>query len=91
MNTDRKLVVEPLDAEALPPSIQLVTTNPPFHEEYSVAKSFIEGAHARLSRGGRIYVAIKKARWYENKLRSTFGGYRRVLRGEYTVLMAEKR
>ncbi len=45
----------------------------------------------RLVVAGEIYMVIRRRRWYENKLRSIFGGVRvRDVNG-YTVLSSEKR
>ncbi len=68
-----------------------ILCNPPYHEDFSVAKHFIEKGFNRLVIGGEIYMVVRRRRWYENKLRSIFGGVAvRDVNG-YTVLSSEKR
>jgi 16S rRNA (guanine1207-N2)-methyltransferase len=69
----------------------LILTNPPYHTDYAVAKRFIEKGFNRLKIGGRMALVVKRSIWYENKLRSIFGGTQKTQRDGYTVLIAEKR
>jgi|GEM_PF-312365 len=69
----------------------IIASNPPYHTDFGVAKSFIEGAHRHLVLGGSLYLVVKRADWYIQKTRSTFGGCRFVERSGYTIVIAEKR
>jgi 16S rRNA (guanine1207-N2)-methyltransferase len=53
-----------------------ITCNPPYHVDFSVPKHFIEKGFNRLELGGAMYFVTKRRTWYENKLRSIFGGVR---------------
>lgn len=68
-----------------------ILTNPPYHADYGVARSFLEYAARRLNPLGWVYVVVKKPDWYRNKLKTLFGGYRAVARDEYWLLSAQKR
>lgn len=68
-----------------------ILTNPPYHADYGVARSFLEFAARRLNTQGWVYVVIKKPDWYRNKLQSLFGGCRAVERDGYWLLSAQKR
>lgn len=69
----------------------LVLSNPPYHEDFSVPKSFIEGGYKKLSPGGRLVMVTKRREWYKNKLISVFGGVTVHETGGYYVFVAEKR
>ncbi|HYG57926.1 MAG TPA: methyltransferase [Symbiobacteriaceae bacterium] len=69
----------------------LIASNPPYHTDFGVAKAFIEGAHVHLELGGSLYLVVKRADWYVQKVRTTFGGCRVVEQNGYTVIVAEKR
>jgi 16S rRNA (guanine1207-N2)-methyltransferase len=69
----------------------LIASNPPYHTDFGVARAFIEGAHAHLAVGGRLYLVIKRADWYVQKVRSVFGGCRVSEVNGYTVISAERR
>ena len=69
----------------------IIASNPPYHTDFGVARAFIEGAHAHLAPGGVLYLVIKRADWYVQKVRSVFGGCRIVEENDYTVLITEKR
>jgi 16S rRNA (guanine1207-N2)-methyltransferase len=69
----------------------LIVSNPPYHSDYSVAKSFLEGAAHALRLGGSLWLVAKRPVWYENRLRALFGGCHLVEQHGYTVLHAEKR
>jgi 16S rRNA (guanine1207-N2)-methyltransferase len=69
----------------------LILTNPPYHEDFSVPKEFIEKGFNRLALGGRMVLVTRRRTWYEKKLRAIFGGTTvREIDG-YTVLSAERR
>lgn len=69
----------------------LIASNPPYHTDYAVARGFIEGAHRHLTPGGWLYLVVKRADWYIQKVRAVFGGCRVVEREGYAILAAEKR
>lgn len=80
----------------------LILSNPPYHTDFSVAKRFIEGAFFHLTpptvtpkgenvAGGRLVMVTKRREWYENKLRSVFGGVTVAEEDGYFVFSAEKR
>lgn len=69
----------------------LILSNPPYHADFSVAKSFIEGGYKRLVIGGRMVMATKRLTWYKNKLSSVFGGVKGYEIDGYYVFIAEKR
>lgn len=69
----------------------LILSNPPYHTDFSVPKSFIEGSFRHLSFGGRLIMVVKRRLWYENKLKSVFGGVRVRSIDGYYVLESEKR
>lgn len=68
-----------------------ILTNPPYHTDYGVARSFLEFAARRLNPGGWLHVVVKKPDWYRNKLHSLFGGVRAVQSSGYHVLSAQQR
>ena len=68
-----------------------ILTNPPYHADYGVARSFLGFAARRLNPLGWVYVVVKKPDWYRNKLQSLFGGCRAVERDGYWLLSAQKR
>ena len=69
----------------------LILSNPPYHTDFSVAKSFIEDGFRKLRIGGRMIMVTKRLDWYKNKLASVFGGVRvREIDG-YHVFEAERR
>ena len=69
----------------------MITSNPPYHTDFGVARAFIEGAYAHLAMGGMLYLVIKRADWYVQKVRSVFGGCKVVEQGGYTVIITQKR
>jgi 16S rRNA (guanine1207-N2)-methyltransferase len=68
-----------------------ILCNPPYHTDFSVAKEFILKGFNRLALGGQMVLVVRRRRWYENKLRRTFGGVRIEIRGPYSILRAERR
>ncbi len=69
----------------------IILSNPPYHEDFSVPKEFIEKGFNRLHVGGRIMMVTKRREWYKNKLTSIFGGCKIFEVGGYYVFHAEKR
>ena len=68
-----------------------ILSNPPYHEDFSVPKGFIELGYKRLSLGGEMYMVTKRKDWYYNKLKAVFGGVRVEEIDGYYVFTAEKR
>lgn len=69
----------------------LILSNPPYHEDFSVPKAFIEKGFNRLRIGGKMVMVTKRDKWYRNKLTAIFGGTRVVVIDDYYVFTAEKR
>jgi len=69
----------------------LIISNPPYHSDYSVAKSFIEEGYRHLSIDGSIWLVVKNAEWYRNKVKTVFGGARVYDQDGYMIVTAEKR
>ena len=69
----------------------LILSNPPYHTDFSVAKSFIEGGYRHLTAGGRMVMVTKRLDWYKNKLTSVFGGVKIIESDGYYVFISEKR
>jgi 16S rRNA (guanine1207-N2)-methyltransferase len=69
----------------------LILSNPPYHDDFSVAKRFIEKGFNRLVIGGRMVMVTRRRTWYRNKLASIFGGVSISEVDGYRVFMAEKR
>ena len=69
----------------------LILSNPPYQTDFAVARHFIEKGFNRLKIGGRMMMVTKRRAWYENKLRSVFGGCRVEEADGYFVFTAEKR
>lgn len=68
-----------------------IICNPPYHVDFSVPKHFIEKGFNRLVLDGAIYIVTKRKTWYQNKLRSVFGGARVRELDSYLVFEAVKR
>jgi len=68
-----------------------IVCNPPYHSDYHFASVLIKTAFTKLSPGGRIWLVMKRDTWYRNRLEAVFGGVKRTVIGEYTVLYAVKR
>lgn len=69
----------------------MILSNPPYHADFSVPKSFIEVGFQKLAVGGKLVMVTKRLDWYKNKLTSIFGGVKvREINGYY-VFLAEKR
>lgn len=72
-------------------NFSLILSNPPYHTNFSVAKTFIEKGFNRLSIGGKLYMVTKRREWYKNKFIAIFGGVKIWELSGYFVFMAEKR
>lgn len=68
-----------------------ILSNPPYHEDFSVPKGFIELGYKRLALGGVMYMVTKRKEWYYNKLKTVFGGVCVDEIDGYYVFTAEKR
>lgn len=69
----------------------LILSNPPYHEDFSVPKHFIEKGFNRLKVDGKIYMVTKRKEWYKNKLISVFGGVKIWEIDDYYVFMSIKK
>ncbi len=69
----------------------IIASNPPYHTDFAVGKAFIEGAYRHLAMGGQLYLVVKRADWYIEKVRTVFGGCRVAQEGGYTLITTEKR
>ena len=69
----------------------LILSNPPYQSDFKVAKSFIEKGFNRLKIGGRLMIVTKRRSWYENKLRTIFGGVKAREIDGYFVFEAQRR
>jgi 16S rRNA (guanine1207-N2)-methyltransferase len=67
-----------------------IICNPPYHADFSVPKHFIEKGFNRLVLNGAMWIVTKRRVWYENKLRSIFGGCRVREVESYFVFEARK-
>ena len=72
-------------------TFDLILSNPPYHTDFAIAKEFIEDGHRHLAMGGHLYMVTKRRKWYENKIRSTFGNVQVTELNDYCVFYAEKR
>ena len=70
---------------------QWILCNPPYQTDFSVAKRFIEKGFNRLALGGQMLMVTKRRLWYENKLKTVFGGVRTREIGGYFVFTAVRR
>ncbi|MDH5683948.1 MAG: methyltransferase, partial [candidate division WOR-3 bacterium] len=69
----------------------LIITNPPYHEDFSVPKHFIEKGFNRLKLNGKIYLVTKRKDWYKNKLVNIFGGVQIWEIDDYYVFRSVKK
>lgn len=89
---DGAVVVTGDGLTAVPGSdFDLILSNPPYHTDFKVAKTFIEKGFNRLKIGGKMYMVTKRKDWYKNKLISVFGGVRISEDDGYFVFEAQKR
>ena len=68
-----------------------ILSNPPYHTDFSVAKTFIEKGFNRLVPGGQMLMVTKRKEWYKQKFISVFGGVRIHEQDGYFVFIGEKR
>jgi 16S rRNA (guanine1207-N2)-methyltransferase len=68
-----------------------ILSNPPYHTDFKVAKSFIEDGYKRLLPGGKMLMVTKRRDWYRNKLAAVFGGVTVRESEGYYIFIAEKR
>lgn len=68
-----------------------ILSNPPYHEDFSVAKHFIEQGWKHLAPDGWIIMVTKRRDWYYNKIKAVFGGVRVEEIDGYYVFSAQKR
>lgn len=69
----------------------LILSNPPYHEDFSVPKRFIEDSFKKLEIGGYMYMVTKRKKWYKNKLISVFGGVQIKEKDGYFVFISQKK
>lgn len=69
----------------------MIISNPPYHTDFSVAKTFIEDGFKRLLVGGKLIMVTKRLDWYRNKLTTVFGGVRVYEIEGYYIFISEKR
>ena len=68
-----------------------ILANPPYHEDFSVPKNYIEKGYKKLCIGGKMYMVTKRKDWYKNKFIAVFGGVRIEEINGYYIFIAEKR
>jgi len=68
----------------------IILSNPPYHVDFSIPKSFIEQGYKKLSYGGKMYMVTKRKEWYKNKFIRIFGGVKIYEADGYYVFMSEK-
>lgn len=69
----------------------LILANPPYHEDFSVPKNYIEKGYKKLAVGGKMYLVTKRKEWYKKKLITVFGGTKIHEINGYYVFLAEKK
>ena len=69
----------------------IILSNPPYHTDFKVAKTFIEKGFNRLKIGGKMLMVTKRKDWYKNKLIAIFGGVNIYEEDGYFVFEAQKR
>ncbi len=69
----------------------IILSNPPYHENFSIPKEFIEKGFNRLNIGGKMYMVTKRKEWYKKKLIAIFGGVKIWELDGYFVFMAVKK
>jgi len=69
----------------------IILSNPPYHADFNIAKSFIEKGFNRLKVGGKFYMVTKRLDWYKNKFISIFGGVKITEKDGYYVFMSQKK
>ena len=69
----------------------IILSNPPYHTDFTVAKTFIEKGFNRLLMDGKFYMVTKRKDWYMNKFTAIFGGVKVWEIDGYYVFMAVKK
>lgn len=69
----------------------VILSNPPYHTDFKVAKTFIEKGFNRLAVGGRMLLVTKRKDWYKNKMISVFGGVKIFEEDGYFIFVSIKR
>ena len=69
----------------------LILSNPPYHSDFAVAKTFIEKGFNRLCINGCFFMVTRRKEWYKKKFISVFGGVRIREEEGYFIFMAEKK
>ncbi len=69
----------------------LILSNPPYHTDFKIAKTFIEKGFNRLKIGGKFYMVTKRKDWYKNKMIAIFGGVRIYEEEGYFVFESVKK
>ncbi len=69
----------------------IIASNPPYHEDFKIPKSFIENGYKALATGGKMYMVTKRRTWYKNKFIAVFGGVSIIEKDGYFIFMAEKK
>lgn len=69
----------------------LILSNPPYHADFKVPKEFIENGFRYLKDGGRMVMVTKRKKWYQNKLKSVFGGAAVIEENGYYIFISQKR
>lgn len=69
----------------------MIISNPPYHSDFSVAKSFIENGFKKLLLNGKLIMVTKRYDWYKNKITAVFGGVKTYEKDGYYIFVAEKR
>ncbi len=69
----------------------LILSNPPYHADFHVPKSFIEDGFRHLKYGGSMVMVTKRYKWYHNKLTSVFGGVKVIEENSYYIFISQKR
>ena len=91
-NVSQALVVHSDGFQSLDESaFDHILSNPPYHTDFSVARSFILKGFNRLNLGGRMWMVTKRSVWYRRKLQSVFGNAFEHKVDGYSVFEAVKR
>lgn len=81
--------------ENIDENFDTIATNPPYAAGRHVCYAMIEGSHAHLNKGGKLYVVARHAkggRMLEKKMKEVFGNVRTVKkRGGFRVYAGERK
>ena len=69
-------------------NFDVVLANPPYYAQFSIARLFIEKAHARLRKGGVMYLVTKQVREVAPMIEEVFGNAESEMRRSYMVFRA---